>query len=74
VVQVVECLPSKCEVLSSNPSTTKKENIFIYMYEISIMKPLKLLKGGGKGLKNSNIKGEFDQSTKYIICMYINIS
>jgi hypothetical protein len=23
VAQVVQCLPSKCEVLSSNPSTTK---------------------------------------------------
>jgi hypothetical protein len=26
VAQVVECLPSKCEVLSSNPNTGKKEN------------------------------------------------
>jgi hypothetical protein len=24
MAQVVECLPSKCETLSSNPSTTKK--------------------------------------------------
>jgi hypothetical protein len=27
VTQVVECLPSKCEVLSSNPSTTKKKKM-----------------------------------------------
>jgi hypothetical protein len=25
MAQVVECLPSKCEVLSSNPNTTKKK-------------------------------------------------
>jgi hypothetical protein len=25
VAQVVECLPSKCEALNSNPSTTKKK-------------------------------------------------
>jgi hypothetical protein len=25
VVQVVECLPSKCDPLSSNPCTTKKK-------------------------------------------------
>jgi hypothetical protein len=25
MAQAVECLPSKCEALSSNPSTTKKE-------------------------------------------------
>jgi hypothetical protein len=25
VTQVIECLPSKCEALSSNPSTAKKK-------------------------------------------------
>jgi hypothetical protein len=25
--QMVECLPSKCEILSSNPSTAKKKKI-----------------------------------------------
>jgi hypothetical protein len=35
MAQVVELLPSKCEALSSNPSTTekkKKGNIYIYIY------------------------------------------
>jgi hypothetical protein len=28
--QVVECLPSKCKALSSNPSTAKKERCIIF--------------------------------------------
>jgi hypothetical protein len=27
MAQVVECLPSKCEALNSNPSTAKKQNL-----------------------------------------------
>jgi hypothetical protein len=32
VAQVVECLPSKYEVWSSNPSNTKKKKKYIYIY------------------------------------------
>jgi hypothetical protein len=30
MVQVAECLPSKCEALNSNPKTTKKLFHFIF--------------------------------------------
>jgi hypothetical protein len=36
VAQVVECLPSKCEALNSNPSATKNRNERI---KISELKP-----------------------------------
>jgi hypothetical protein len=39
VPQVVECLPSKGEVLSSKPSTDKKKMIFIYNLKLKMLKP-----------------------------------
>jgi hypothetical protein len=30
--QVVECLPSKCKALSSNPSAGKKNSICVYIH------------------------------------------
>jgi hypothetical protein len=38
MVQAVECLPSKCKVLSSNPNTTKKKKKkFKYTIDVTLL-------------------------------------
>jgi hypothetical protein len=44
--------------------------IYIYIYENRIIKPVKIILKGGKGMRKGNRGGEFDQSTLYA-CMEI---
>jgi hypothetical protein len=32
ITQVIECMPSKCKALNSNPSTLKKKTVYVVIF------------------------------------------
>jgi hypothetical protein len=58
VAQVTECLPSKCESLSSNPKTTKKENVFFTWKRELEKGTVNGRKGFSKGTSGERVEAE----------------